>query len=134
MVAPPTAPPWRRITSLEVLCAVLVLALLAQGPLTQLLDIPAVRTGATVFVAVCVQAMPFLVLGVLVSALIAAFVSPLALRRVLPRTAAAAVPIAGVAGMALPGCECARSRCPGVSCSKACRPPRRWRSCSLHLR
>jgi uncharacterized membrane protein YraQ (UPF0718 family) len=108
MVAPPTAaPPWRRITSLEVLCAVLVLALLAQGSLIQLLDIPAVRTGATVFVAVCVQAMPFLVLGVLVSALIAAFVSPLALRRILPRTTAAAVPIAGVAGMALPGCECA---------------------------
>ena len=107
MAAPPTAPPRRRITSLEVLCAVLVLALLAQGSLTQLLDFPAVRTGATVFVAVCVQAMPFLVLGVLVSALIAAFVSPHALRRVLPRTAAIAVPIAGVAGMALPGCECA---------------------------
>ncbi|MDT7713035.1 MAG: uncharacterized protein QOG46_1729 [Pseudonocardiales bacterium] len=107
MVVPPSAQSWRRITSLEVLCAVLVLALLAQGPLVQLLDIPAVRTGATVFVAVCVQAMPFLVLGVLVSALIATFVSPLALRRILPRTAAAAVPIAGVAGMALPGCECA---------------------------
>ncbi|MGH3550437.1 MAG: permease [Pseudonocardiaceae bacterium] len=99
--------PWRRITSLEVLCAVLVLALLAQGALIQVLDIPAVRTGATVFVAVCVQAMPFLVLGVLVSGLIAAFVSPLALRRVLPATSAAVVPVAGLAGMALPGCECA---------------------------
>jgi uncharacterized protein len=100
-------PPWRRITSLEVLCAVLVLALLAQGPLSRLLDVPAIRTGATIFVAICVQAMPFLVLGVLVSGLIAAFVSPLALRRVLPRRTVAAVPVAGVAGMALPGCECA---------------------------
>jgi hypothetical protein len=99
--------PWRRITSLEVLCTVLVLALLAQGALVQILDVPAVRTGATVFVAVCVQAMPFLVLGVLVSGLISAFVSPLALRRVLPVTTAAAVPVAGLAGMALPGCECA---------------------------
>ncbi|MGH3684498.1 MAG: permease [Pseudonocardiaceae bacterium] len=112
MAAPPTeprtgTPAWRRITSLEVLCAVLVTALLVQGPLVQQLDIPAVRTGATVFVAVCVQAMPFLVLGVLVSGLIAAFVSPAALRRMLPRTAAAAVPVAGLAGMALPGCECA---------------------------
>lgn len=97
----------RRITSLEVLCGVLVLALLAQGPLIRMLDIPAVRTGATVFVAICVQAMPFLVLGVLISGLIAAFVSPLALRRVLPRTTTAAVPVAGLAGMALPGCECA---------------------------
>ncbi len=105
--SPASSAPWRRITSLEVLCAVLVLALLAQAALIQVLDIPAVRTGATVFVAVCVQAMPFLVLGVLVSGLIAAFVSPLALRRVLPATTAAAVPVAGFAGMALPGCECA---------------------------
>ncbi|HEU0088863.1 MAG TPA: permease [Pseudonocardiaceae bacterium] len=99
--------PWRRLTSLEVLCAVLVLALLAQRPLSRILDVPAIRTGATVFVAVCVQAMPFLVLGVLVSGLIAAFVPPSALRRVLPRRTSAAVPVAGVAGMLLPGCECA---------------------------
>ena len=89
------------------LCAVLVLALLAREPLIRMLDVPAVRTGATVFVAVCVQAMPFLVLGVLVSGLIAAFVPPAALHRVLPRTTAAAVPVAGAAGMVLPGCECA---------------------------
>jgi hypothetical protein len=50
--APVGLPPWRRITSLEVLCIVLVLALLAQGPLTRMLDEPALRTGATVFVAV----------------------------------------------------------------------------------
>jgi uncharacterized protein len=96
-----------RVREVDVLCAVLVVALLGQGPLVRVLDVPAVRTGATVFVAVCVQAMPFLVLGVLVSGLIAAFVSPLALRRVLPRTVTAAVPVAGLAGMALPGCECA---------------------------
>ena len=112
MAAPPAVPrtqtpPWRRITSMEVLCGVLVLALLVQGPLIRMLDIAAVRTGATVFVAVCVQAMPFLVLGVLVSGLIAAFVPPAALRRMLPRSTVAAVPVAGVAGMALPGCECA---------------------------
>lgn len=99
--------PWRRITSLEVLCAVLVLALLVQGPMSWLLDDPALRTGATVFVAVCVQAMPFLVFGVLVSGLIAAFVPATALRRLLPRRIAAAVPVAGAAGMVLPGCECA---------------------------
>lgn len=103
----PTAPPGRRITSLEILCGLLVLAFLAQGPLIGLLDVPAMRTGATVFVAVCVQAMPFLVLGVLVSGLIAAFVSPMAMRRLLPRRSAAAVGVAGLAGMALPGCECA---------------------------
>ncbi|MGH4011545.1 MAG: permease, partial [Pseudonocardiaceae bacterium] len=118
MAAPPAAPHrrtaarvrtprWRRVTSMEVLCAVLVLALLAQGPLIRMLDVPAVRTAATIFVAICVQAMPFLVLGVLVSGLIAAFVPPVVLHRVLPRRTAAAVPVAGAAGMVLPGCECA---------------------------
>jgi uncharacterized protein len=72
-----------------------------------LLDVAALQSGATVFVAVCVQTMPFLVLGVLVSGLIAAFVPAAALRRLLPRNTAAAVPVAGAAGMVLPGCECA---------------------------
>jgi uncharacterized membrane protein YraQ (UPF0718 family) len=101
------AAPRRRITSLEILCVVLLLALVGQDWLADALDVPAVRTGATVFVAVCVQALPFLVLGVLVSGAIAAFVSADALRRVLPRRAALAVPVAGVAGVALPNCECA---------------------------
>jgi uncharacterized membrane protein YraQ (UPF0718 family) len=100
-------PARRRITSLEVLCALLVLALVLQGWLNQVLDIPALRTGSTVFVAVCVQALPFLVLGVLVSGAIAAFVPASLLRRVLPRNAVFAVPVAGAAGVALPGCECA---------------------------
>jgi hypothetical protein len=97
----------RRITSLEVLCALLVLALVGQQWLSSVLDSGAVQTGATVFVAVCVQALPFLVIGVLVSGAIAAFVSADLLRKVLPRRAALAVPVAGVAGIALPNCECA---------------------------
>jgi uncharacterized membrane protein YraQ (UPF0718 family) len=97
----------RRVTSLEVLCVVLVLALLLQSQLVNALDIPALRTGATVFVAVCVQAMPFLVLGTLISGAIAAFLPAEVLRRALPRRTVLAVPVAGLAGVALPGCECA---------------------------
>ena len=97
----------RRITSVEVLCALLVAALVAHAWLGGLLDVPALRTGTTVFVAVCAQALPFLVLGVLLSGAIAAFVPAKVLRAVLPRREALAVPVAGAAGMALPGCECA---------------------------
>ncbi|HEX9335173.1 MAG TPA: permease, partial [Pseudonocardiaceae bacterium] len=97
----------RRITSLEVLCGGLALAVLLHGWLGPALDVPALRTGATVFVAVCVQAMPFLVLGVLISGAVAAFVPAGLLRRMLPRNEVAAVGAAGVAGIALPGCECA---------------------------
>jgi uncharacterized membrane protein YraQ (UPF0718 family) len=67
---------------------------------------PALANWATVFVAVCIQAMPFLVLGVLVSGAIAAFVPPDALARWLPTRPSMAVPVAALAGVALPGCEC----------------------------
>ncbi|WP_199435106.1 permease [Qaidamihabitans albus] len=97
----------RRITSIEVLCAILVVALLGQSWLRSVFDVPALSTASTVFVAVCVQALPFLVLGVLVSGAIAAFVPARALERLLPRRQAAAVGVAGLSGVALPGCECA---------------------------
>ncbi|WP_326959521.1 permease [Amycolatopsis sp. NBC_01286] len=96
-----------RVSSVEVLCAILLVAILGQGWLQRLFDVPALRTGSTVFVAVCVQALPFLVLGVLISGAIAAFVPARVLEKVLPRRAGAAVGVAGLAGVALPGCECA---------------------------
>nr|WP_239029345.1 permease [Pseudonocardia acidicola] len=96
-----------RVTSLHVFCGVLVAAILARPLITGALSAPILRTAATVFVAVCVQALPFLVLGVVLSGMIAAFASPAVLRRLLPGRPAAAVPAAGVAGLILPGCECA---------------------------
>ena len=65
-----------------------------------------VRLWSTLFVSVCVQALPFLVLGVVLSGMIAAFVSPQLVERVVPKRSIFAVPAAGVAGIALPGCEC----------------------------
>ncbi len=64
------------------------------------------RLWSTLFVSVCVQALPFLVLGVTISGLIAAFVSPELVQRIVPKRPILAVPSAGLAGMALPGCEC----------------------------
>ncbi|MQA61755.1 MAG: permease [Actinophytocola sp.] len=106
---PEPAPPGKRkrVTSIEVLTVLLALAIVGHEVLQQLLDVPALRTGATVFVAICVQALPFLVLGVLLSGVIAAFVPARLLERVLPRKQGAAVGVAGIAGVALPTCECA---------------------------
>jgi hypothetical protein len=53
-----------------------------------------------------VQAVPFLVFGVALSAIIAVFVPRSFWARALPRHPALAVPVAGVAGVVLPGCEC----------------------------
>ncbi|MDY7103238.1 MAG: permease [Actinomycetota bacterium] len=65
-----------------------------------------VRLWSTLFVSICVQALPFLVLGVVVSGAIAAFVPPGLVQRIVPKRPWLAVPAAGAAGMALPGCEC----------------------------
>src|SRR5690349_16239220 len=65
-----------------------------------------VSVAATVFCGVFVQALPFLVLGVVVSGLVAAYLTPERLARWLPRRPALAVAVAGVGGAALPGCEC----------------------------
>ena len=70
------------------------------------LDADALQSWATIFVAICVQALPFLVLGVVVSGAIAAYVPPAALARALPARPSLAVPVAAVAGVGLPGCEC----------------------------
>jgi uncharacterized membrane protein YraQ (UPF0718 family) len=67
---------------------------------------PKLSVAATVFCGVFVQALPFLVLGVVVSGLVAAFVTPARLARWLPRNSGAAILAAGVGGAALPGCEC----------------------------
>jgi uncharacterized membrane protein YraQ (UPF0718 family) len=69
-------------------------------------DHPGLQAWATVFVAIVFQAVPFLVLGTLLSALIAAYVSPATVARIVPRRRLLAIPAAGLAGAALPTCEC----------------------------
>ncbi|MEU8900224.1 permease [Nocardia sp. NPDC048505] len=102
-----TRPLRNQVSSTHVLVGVLVVAALLQGWLSAMIGSTArLQTALTVFVGVFVQAVPFLVLGVLVSGCIAAFVSPAVLRKVLPRNEPAAIGVAGLAGMALPGCEC----------------------------
>jgi uncharacterized protein len=90
-----------------VLVVLLVTAVLGEGPIRRALSAPVMQSWTTVFVAVVVQALPFLVLGVLLSAAIAVFVPPSFFARALPSRPALAVPVAGMAGAVLPGCECA---------------------------
>ncbi len=92
--------------SLEIFGVILLLAILLRGPLESLLGQPVLQSWATVFIAICVQATPFLVLGVVVSGAIAAFVPASWFSRVLPDNPVLAVPVATACGAALPGCEC----------------------------
>lgn len=93
--------------SLEILAIGLVLLIVGQRWLVGLFDDPALQTGATIFVSIVVQALPFLVLGVVLSGAIAAFVPASFWKKALPKRPALAVPVAGAAGAVLPGCECA---------------------------
>ena len=93
--------------SLEVLAVGLVILIVGQRWLVGLFDNPALQTGATIFVSIVVQALPFLVLGVVLSGAIAAFVPASFWKKALPKNPALAVPVAGCAGAVLPGCECA---------------------------
>jgi uncharacterized protein len=96
-----------RFNSPLVLTLLLLLVVMLQGPVRQAFSGPVMQSWMTVFVAVFVQALPFLVLGVLLSAVIAVFVPPAFFARALPGRPALAVPVAGMAGAVLPGCECA---------------------------
>ncbi len=97
---------WPAELALAPVAVLLILAVLARPRLVGLLEKPAVANWATVFVAVTVQALPFLVLGVTVSAVVAAFVPASAISRLFPSRPVYAVPVAALAGAALPGCEC----------------------------
>jgi len=96
-----------RLDSPLVLVVGMLLMVLFQAPVRRALGAPVMQSWTTVFVAVVVQALPFLVLGVLLSAAIAVYVPPSFFARALPQRPALAVPVAGLAGVALPGCECA---------------------------
>jgi uncharacterized membrane protein YraQ (UPF0718 family) len=65
-----------------------------------------VRDWCTVMLAIVLQALPFLGLGVLISGAVAAFVPAGAFARLLPARPVASVPLAAGAAAALPGCEC----------------------------
>lgn len=96
-----------RVGSMEVLVGIMLACAFAAALLRNaVLNSAALSTAGTVFCGVFVQAVPFLALGVVVSGLIATFVSPERLARWVPRRPAVAVLAAGIGGAALPGCEC----------------------------
>lgn len=102
----PSSPGGWRPTAAELLVAGIFATLLLRPYLTVVTEHPAVETWSTIFISIAVQAFPFLVLGVVISGAITAFVPASFFARALPRNPALAVPVAGSAGLLLPGCEC----------------------------
>ncbi|MCB1015371.1 MAG: permease [Acidimicrobiales bacterium] len=86
--------------------AYLPVVLIARGSFGYLFEGQALRNWSTIVVSLTLQALPFLVLGTVVSAAISALVPASWIARAVPRRTALAVPVAGAAGALLPGCEC----------------------------
>lgn len=105
-----------------VVALIIVLAIAVQLRVFEGVSTPAVTTASTIFISIVVQAMPFLMLGVLLSGAIVAFVPPTLWQRILPKNPVLAVPVAGCAGLALPGCECASVPIGGALMKSGVRP------------
>src|SRR5947209_8132608 len=96
----------RRLGPVDVFVVVLLAAVALRGWLVGATTSARAETWLTIFVSIVIQATPFVVLGTVVSAAIAALVPPAFFARALPRRPVLAVPVAGIAGVVLPGCEC----------------------------
>jgi uncharacterized membrane protein YraQ (UPF0718 family) len=97
----------RRRSSLTLwVWAFVLVGIVARASLRYAFDSPAVENWSTIFLSLTLQALPFLVLGVVISATVSALIPAHWFARALPRTDYLAVPVAGAAGMLLPGCEC----------------------------
>lgn len=109
----------RRRPRIAPLVWVLVLCVvLSRGSLLARFGSPAIDNWSTIFLSLTLQALPFLVLGVLASAAVSTLVPSRWFERVLPRSEYLAVPVAGAAGAMLPGCECSSAPVAGRLVSK----------------
>jgi uncharacterized membrane protein YraQ (UPF0718 family) len=69
-------------------------------------ELPAVATFAVIFTSIMVEALPFVLIGALVSATVAVYVPERAFARLTRLPAAIQMPCAAAAGFAFPVCEC----------------------------
>lgn len=67
---------------------------------------PRLQVALTSFAALCVQALPFVLLGSIASATVAVSMTPQRWKKVLPSKPIPAIIVAAVMGMVVPTCEC----------------------------
>ena len=80
--------------------------LLVVARLIGALDLAVVQTFTIIFTAIVVEALPFVLLGAFVSALVEVYVSNRALDRITRLPSALQLPAAALGGFAFPVCEC----------------------------
>lgn len=96
------AGPSRLVAALVAATGLLVVA----GRLSGLSDVAGVQTFVLIFTSIVVQALPFVVVGAMVSAAIEVYLSDDTMARITRLPMVAQLPVAALGGLAFPVCEC----------------------------
>jgi uncharacterized membrane protein YraQ (UPF0718 family) len=64
------------------------------------------RVFTTIFLSIIIEAVPFVLIGVFVSAVIQVFISEDAIARIIPKSTLSGIVLAGLMGLIFPVCEC----------------------------
>ncbi|MGG1517038.1 permease [Paenibacillus oryzisoli] len=92
---------------IAVCCTLVILIAFRQDfSLTPLTQTEQLQTFKTVFISILLEALPFILLGVLLSSLIQTFVSEQTIRRFTPKHPLLAIGFACLLGLLFPMCEC----------------------------
>ncbi|WP_248928067.1 permease [Paenibacillus hamazuiensis] len=93
---------------LALLCLVMLYLIFTQKhpPDLSFLTSPGMQTFKTLFISIILEALPFVLLGVLVSAVLQMFVSEQTIKRLIPKNPVLGVLFACVMGLIFPLCEC----------------------------
>ncbi|MCR8631231.1 permease [Paenibacillus radicis (ex Xue et al. 2023)] len=93
---------------LVVICLIIVLMLylFSAKDLGFVLGNPKLQVFKMMLISIIIEAMPFILIGVFVSALLQVFVSELTIRRLIPRNPFLGIVTAGMLGIIFPICEC----------------------------
>ena len=104
---PPSLAPLMRRRTERVTYTVLIVALIAlTGILILTGEVAAVQTFATVFLGIFIEAMPFVLIGALVSACLGVFVRDETVMRLLPQGRVTGPLVGVMLGLIFPVCEC----------------------------
>jgi len=100
---------WMRLATLaaSVACAALLVGIFFGRELSEWsLDTVKLQNFKIVFISIILEAMPFLLIGVVISAILQAFVSDELVRKLTPKHPVAGVLFGSLLGIVLPLCEC----------------------------
>lgn len=93
---------WPRLTAI----GALIVAVIATGWVMSLRDSTVAQTFVVIFVSIVIQALPFLLLGIILATLVQRFMNESTIARVARLRAPGRYAIAAVAGVGVPACEC----------------------------